>query len=304
MEDALKVVMNLLASGVSGGIGAALTNPVEVLKVRYQVSLGSGSMSSFACEIVQAEGFWRGFCTPGCSANAWFIGISSVGRVGLYPSIRDSIVAARGGDVAAPTGTDMFAGGLVAGAIGYGAATPVFAQKTVQQAEAGLCDAATGLLTTGARAGSAPTTPGGWPSGVARVVRDGGVAGAFKGASPLIVRGALISAGNMLFYDYFKRAVKDTPLPDGPVTHVLASIAGAVGSTVCGTPADVITTRYMAARGEYTSPVNCATTIVRQEGALALYRGALPLFGKLAPLYLLSLPLYEQIRGVMGLGYS
>ena len=59
-----------------------------------------------------------------------------------------------------------------------------------------------------------------------------------------------------------------------------------------------------ATASPYASPAACAARIVRAEGARALYRGAAPLFAKLCPLFLLSLPLHEQIRRVMGLGYS
>ena len=101
MDERSKVLVNLLASGVSGGIGAALTNPLEVLKVRFQVSPPGGgvTMRAFARDVVAAEGAWRGLCTPGLSANAWFIGVSSVGRVGLYPYARDAFARARCGEV-------------------------------------------------------------------------------------------------------------------------------------------------------------------------------------------------------------
>ena len=135
-RDAL---INLFASGISGGFGAALTNPMEVLKVRWQVTPASmrsaTSMAGFASELVKSEGAWRGVGAPGLSANAWAIGVSSIGRVGLYPSVRDAIVTARGGDVAKPSPGDMFLSGLSAGALGYFVSTPIFAQKTLIQAD-------------------------------------------------------------------------------------------------------------------------------------------------------------------------
>ena len=83
MDERSKVLVNLLASGVSGGIGAALTNPLEVLKVRFQVSHAGAevTMRAFARGVVAAEGAGRGLCTPGLSANAGGIGVSSRGRV-------------------------------------------------------------------------------------------------------------------------------------------------------------------------------------------------------------------------------
>lgn len=307
-RDAL---INLLASGVSGGFGSALTNPLEVLKVRWQVTpanmRASSTMMGFASELVKTEGVWRALGSPGLSANAVAIGVSAVGRVGLYPSLRDALVSARGGDVAKPSAGDMFASGLLSGAIGYFVATPVFAQKTIIQAEAGLLDAQTGLLTTGARAGSAPAAAGGWLKGLADVARSGGIGALYKGSGPLVVRGATLSAGNQLGYDGLKKQAGAFGLQDGPLLQVVASVSGAFGSTICACPADVVTTRYMSAAGTsepFASPLACVRTIIAKEGFGGFYRGATPLFAKLAPLYLLSLPLHEQIRRMMGLGYT
>lgn len=307
-----EAVINLVASGISGGLAAALTNPLEVLKVRWQVTPASmrgssASMTSFASELVKTEGAWRALGAPGLSANAAAIGLSAVGRVGLYPSVRDAFVTARGGDVAKPTPGDMFACGLLSGAVGYFLATPLFAQKTILQAEAGLLDPATGLLTTGARKGSPPAAGGGWLKGVLEVAKTSGVAGLYKGSGPLVVRGATLSAGNQLGYDGLKKRAKAFGVSDGPTLQLAASVMGALGSTICACPADVVTTRYMSAAGTsepFASPMACVRAVLAAEGVGGFYRGATPLFAKLAPLYLLSLPLHEQIRRMMGLGYT
>ena len=207
--------------------------------MRWQVTPESmrtaTTMSGFASEIVAKEGVMRGggsaadalsphnltgscplsgVMLPGISVNFMAIGVSAIGRVGLYPTVRDVFVGARGGDVAKPTPGDMFISGLLAGAIGYFIATPVFAQKTIIQAEAGLVDPKSGLLTTGAKAGSAPTSPNGWIAGMAAVAKKDGIGGWFKGSGPLVVRGATLSAGNQLGYDGFKTATSGV-LPEG-----------------------------------------------------------------------------------------
>ncbi|EOD17239.1 mitochondrial substrate carrier family protein [Emiliania huxleyi CCMP1516] len=317
-EPSFLFARGLFASFLSAGIGAAVTNPLELVKVRWQVTPESmrtaTNMSGFASEIVAKEGVMRGI-----SVNFMAIGVSAIGRVGLYPTVRDVFVGARGGDVAKPTPGDMFISGLLAGAIGYFIATPVFAQKTIIQAEAGLVDPKSGLLTTGAKAGSAPTSPNGWIAGMAAVAKKDGIGGWFKGSGPLVVRGATLSAGNQLGYDGFKTATSGV-LPEGTraadlrshtsslMQQILASIMGALGSTVCATPADVVTTRYLAEPGKFASPIACATTIMSQEGLgfpflkeAGFYRGSTALFVKLAPLYMLSLPLNEGLRSMLGL---
>ncbi len=54
----------------------------------------------------------------------------------------------------------------------------------------------------------------------------------------------------------------------------------------------------------FSSPVACFSSVLAKEGVGGFYRGSAALFAKLAPLYLLSMPLHEQIRRMMGLGYT
>ena len=133
--------INLLSSGFTGGLAVSVFNPLDCLKVRWMVApAGSAtSMGGFAAGIVRSEGLWRGLWAPGLSANFCSIFISSMGRVGMYPTVRDSIVALRGGGGvgAGKSSLDMLLGGLIAGGLGYFISTPVMMMKTKLQADAG-----------------------------------------------------------------------------------------------------------------------------------------------------------------------
>ena len=67
----LDVAVNLLSSGMTGGVAAALFNPLDCLKVRWQVTPPgtAASMRAFAAQVVRSEGLWRGLWAPGLSAN-------------------------------------------------------------------------------------------------------------------------------------------------------------------------------------------------------------------------------------------
>ena len=97
-------------------------------------------------------------------------------RFGLYPSIRDALTAADG-ESQAPSGADMAAAGLLTGAVAYLAATPLWLVKTRAQAHAASSVAATARLLPA-------TLPGAW-----------------RGCTPLVIRGACLSSGQMLGYD-------------------------------------------------------------------------------------------------------
>ena len=117
------VAAGLGAAGFAGGLSVAIMNPLDTLKVRYQVSTEPGGMRSFAGQIVRQEGLWRGLWLPGVNANFWGIGVSSVGRVGCYPYVRDGLLKAVGLEKNAGV---MFVAGLLAGAVGYLVSSPVY----------------------------------------------------------------------------------------------------------------------------------------------------------------------------------
>ena len=180
------VAAGLGAAGFAGGLSVAIMNPLDTLKVRYQVSTEPGGMRGFAGQIVRQEGLWRGLWLPGVNANFWGIGVSSVGRVGCYPYVRDGLLKAVDGEKNAGV---MFVAGLLAGAVGYLVSSPVYQVKTLAQAEAGLLE--NGVFATGASVGQAPRYAS-LVQGLGTLKRDGHL---WRGAGALVVRGALLSAG-------------------------------------------------------------------------------------------------------------
>ena len=289
------VAAGLGAAGFAGGLSVAIMNPLDTLKVRYQVATEPGAMRGFAGQIIRQEGLWRGLWLPGVNANFWGIGVSSVGRVGCYPYVRDGLLKAVG--ATEKNAGVMFVAGLLAGAVGYLVSSPVYQVKTLAQAEAGLLE--NGVFATGASVGQAPRYAS-LVQGLGTLKRDGHL---WRGAGALVVRGALLSAGMQVGYDGFKTwAKRRGVLEDGPVLHGLAACAGGVGAGICATPADVVMTRYQAS-STYRSAVGAAADILRKDGVLAFYRGFTPFVVRLGPVFLISLPLTEQIRRLAGLGY-
>ena len=125
--------------------------------------------------------------------------------------------------------------------------------------------------------------------------------------STLFFLGALINAGNTLGYDFIKTTnKKHVYINEGPSLHIIASIVAAFLSSTFSVPADFIMTRYQAGPQmgyHYTSVLNCTVTLFRTEGLFSFFRGWIPLFVRVAPLYVCYLPVYEQCRRHLGLGY-
>jgi len=294
---------NVAAAALAGLVQPTIFNPLECLRVRWQVSqaaaLGGGGLSSFAAAVVRSEGLWEGLWRPGLPLNMGAVTLSQGLRLGLYPTCRDFALSlpSRGSSSAdgAPKKSPiaMLAAGLVAGSIAYFVSAPFWLAKTRAQAYAQLrseASAAAGVASTaGAGAGS------------------GNPLALWRGCSPLVVRGALLTGGQMLGYDGTKTfAASELGLPDGPGLHVLAAVLAGLCATTFSAPADVLVTRFQCRDqngNAYRSVLDCATSLLRQSGPAVFFRGWSANFLRLAPTFAVGSVLYEQSRLAMGLSY-
>ena len=141
---------------------------------------------------------------------------------------------------------------------------------------------------------------------LAQVMQKEGLTGLYRGAGVLILRGALMNSGSTLGYDGCKTLVAGSSLSDGPALHVFSSVVAAFMSCTFSAPADVVMTTYQTASQvglKFNSLAECVKWMYREKGISVFYRGWTPLFTRVAPLYMLYLPVYEQVRNWMGIGY-
>jgi hypothetical protein len=248
---------------------------MDTLRVRWQVTPTTThpSFTSFARGIMASEGLVHGLLLPGLAMNVSAIACCSGVRFALYPHLRDSL-----GEVLLTDGNDgnsdisgsktkspaiMAASGFASGAVGYWVSTPLWALKVQAQAHPELtalkvpsaavqaASTTTTATITACTIASTPTPLTATPRArtVADLWADGGLKGVFRGATPLVVRGACLSAGNMLGYDGTKTWFKTTgTLPDGALLHVIASVVSAGCATLLGAPADNAMTLVQTAK--------------------------------------------------------
>jgi len=204
----------------------------------------------------------------------------------------------------------MSAAGFLAGATGYLTVTPFFQLKTRLQVDTGKFCKERGVFLTGSRKGQKRAYEG-TIDAISKIIRnEGGVKQLYRGAVPLVIRGSLLSMGHLGGYDGFKTyALSQNLFENGesPKVHIAASISAAFFACTLSNPADVIMTRWASAPTlgkQYLSIPHMIKSIVREEGPLVLYRGWTVFFARLAPLLCVMMPLYEQTRRALGLGYS
>ncbi|KAI4456767.1 mitochondrial dicarboxylate carrier-related [Holotrichia oblita] len=137
---------------------------------------------------------------------------------------------------------------------------------------------------------------------------QGGFTGLYKGATPAVVRGALVTSGDIGGYDFVKKFILNTwDVPDNRSLHVVTSLLSGLFASAIGAPADVVMTRTFNQRYSdtgkslvYSSGWDIVKKSVRNEGILSLYKGFIPLYVKCGPWALIFWVAYEQIERWLG----
>ena len=118
-------------AAAAAAIAAAATNPVETLRVKWQVlKPAEKSVLAFATRLAEREGFARGLALPGL--GAWMVAMGGAfgGRMVLYEPVRVGLEGVAGSSPATASvagfGTGMLSNGLMC---------PFFACKTRLQAQ-------------------------------------------------------------------------------------------------------------------------------------------------------------------------
>ncbi|XP_019744658.1 mitochondrial dicarboxylate carrier isoform X1 [Hippocampus comes] len=137
--------------------------------------------------------------------------------------------------------------------------------------------------------------------GLFRVFREEGLRKLFSGATMASSRGALVTVGQLACYDQAKQLVLGTGmLGDNVFTHFLSSfIAGGCATFLCQ-PLDVLKTRLMNSKGEYTGVRHCLQETAKL-GPLAFYKGLVPAGIRLIPHTVLTFIFLEQLKKNFGI---
>ncbi|XP_076243443.1 dicarboxylate carrier 1 isoform X2 [Calliopsis andreniformis] len=137
--------------------------------------------------------------------------------------------------------------------------------------------------------------------GLNSIIKQEGVHRLFSGCSTATLRAALMTIGQLSFYDQIKIILLQSGyFKDSPVTHVISSIfAGAIATTLTQ-PLDVLKTRAMNAKpGEFKDLMELFWYTAKL-GPLAFFKGYVPAFVRLAPHTILTFVFLEQLKSKFG----
>lgn len=136
------------------------------------------------------------------------------------------------------------------------------------------------------------------------IYRESGIRGFMKGFVPTTARQAANSAVRFSTYTWLKQMAEGYVAPGEKLgvvsTFGLGGIAGIV--TVYATqPIDTVKTRMQSieAKKNYKNSIQCATSIVKNEGLLTLWSGAVPRLGRLVLSGGIVFAMYEKSMELM-----
>jgi dicarboxylate transporter 10 len=133
---------------------------------------------------------------------------------------------------------------------------------------------------------------------LARIGKEEGPSGYFRGLWPNCFRAAGMTACQLASYDGFKNLLTGRlGLQDAPPAQLAASLlASLVATTVCS-PLDVIKTKAMSEPGRF-SMMQLAVEMSKREGFRWVLRGWLPSFVRLGPHTIATLLFLEQQKAL------
>ncbi|GAB1607773.1 mitochondrial uncoupling protein 2-like [Argonauta hians] len=288
-------------AGAAACIADCITFPLDTAKVRLQIQGESGSkpsklgVSSTAEKqafkykgpigtirvIIREEGakaLYNGI-VPGLQRQMCFASI----RIGSYDSFKDFFSRLyKNNPQEAPSFLAKMSAGVTSGAIAILIAQPTDVVKVRMQAQ---------------KAG-VPARYSGTLNAYKTIASTEGVRGLWKGMVPNIARNVVINCSELVTYDMVKSFILTRNLlSDNLPCHFVSGIGAGFCATVVASPVDVVKTRYMnSSEGQYRGVIQCASTMFKEGGFFAFYKGFLPSFLRLGSWNIVMFTCYEQIK--------
>jgi len=273
--------------GMAGMGGTMVVQPLDLVKNRLQISAKGEFNSAFHCiqTIVAKEGFTKLYA--GLGAGLLRQATYTTTRFGIYNTLLDNHKAKNNGQM--PNVWYKLAFGFTAGGCGSVVGTPAEVCLIRMTSD--------GRLPVEQRRGY--TSVG---NALARIVREEGVLTLWRGCAPTVARAMVLNMAQLASYSQFKEMFKNTgKFDEGIPLHFVASMCSGFVSTVVSMPVDIVKTRiqnmkFIDGKGEYRGAGHCFTSLVKNEGVLALWKGFLPYYFRLGPHTVLAFVFMEQLN--------
>ncbi|KHC73476.1 solute carrier family 25 (mitochondrial dicarboxylate transporter), member 10 [Candida albicans SC5314] len=284
--------------GAASMAACLVTHPLDLAKVRLQTATKPGqSLLSMIYQIITKEGFFKIY--SGLTASLLRQATYSTTRFGIYEFLKEqymeSIATTGGTEQKKPSTAVLLPMSMIAGALGGLVGNPSDVVNIRMQNDS--------TLPINQRRNYRNAF-----DGIYKICQQEGINSLFRGLTPNLIRGVLMTASQVVTYDIAKSILVDHIHmdPSKKSTHFSASlIAGLVATTVCS-PADVVKTRIMNSKGSTGggsggdgvngNAISILKNAVKHEGIGFMFRGWLPSFIRLGPHTIVTFLVLEQLR--------
>lgn len=181
-------------------------------------------------------------------------------------------------------GSRMFFAGGTAGAIARTATAPLDRIKLLFQVQAV------------ASSGTSSTAYTGVGQAFAKIFREEGILAFWKGNGVNIIRIFPYAAGQLASNDTYKRLLADDHGELTLARRLLAGACAGMTATALTHPLDTVRLRLALPNHPYSGALNAASTMVRTEGVISLYKGLLPTLVGIAPYAALNFVTYDMLK--------
>lgn len=138
--------------------------------------------------------------------------------------------------------------------------------------------------------------------GFTSIYTGDGISGLYKGASATVVRAMVLTASQLSSYDHTKHVlIRDYDWKDSTPTHIVSSVVAGLVTTIASSPVDVVKSRFMNDQGSYKGVLDCFVKTIKNDGVLTLWKGFTPNYIRIGTHCLITLPLVETVRKLLGL---
>lgn len=130
---------------------------------------------------------------------------------------------------------------------------------------------------------------------VFRITKEEGFGALYHGYKPTLMRAIAMNVGMMASYDQVKETI-EAYNGKNMTTNLLSSAAAGFFCAFLSLPPDMLKTRLQNAKpGTYRGVVHCASTILKNEGVVAFWRGFGAYYTRCAPHAMIILMTREQL---------
>ncbi|XP_072176188.1 solute carrier family 25 member 32-like [Diadema setosum] len=283
-----------LVAGISGGVLSTLVlHPLDLIKIRFQVSDGLQSRPTYnglvhACRsIIQQRGVLGLY--QGVMPNVWGAGASW----GFYFFFYNAIKAYMQGDSTVPLGAGhhMLAAAQ-SGVLTLCMTNPIWVVKTR------LCLQYEGIDKGGVKENKGTVYRGMWDA-LTKIYRYEGFGGLYKGMIPGIF-GVSHGALQFMAYEELKKTYNShMNLPPngqlGAMEYITFAALSKMFAVVTTYPYQVVRSRLQDQHAKYNSVLGTVKTTYRGEGWRGFYKGLLPNLLRVTPATCITFVVYEKI---------